>query len=109
MASTTNARQTAKDVMGALAKRGIKVTLDAKRVRAWVRDNVDAYDDDGYTAHQYDGQTHAAIVKGMVDRYAARAGQTGSNARGTAASAGRKATPRKATSKPAAPDATPDA
>jgi len=115
-AQTWNARQTAQDINAALRKAGIARSLDAKRVRAWVRDNVDAYDDDGYTAHVYDATTHARIVKGIMARYTAsgtvRKARTASDQRGSAATQGRKpasapAKPRSATIKPVvAPTAT---
>lgn len=71
------ARMVARDVSKALGK-----DVDAKRVRSWVRDNVAAYDDDGYTAHQYTPALARTIVAGMVKRANA--------ARPTAASNGRK-------------------
>jgi hypothetical protein len=82
MGQTWTARATAQDINAALRKAGIARTLDAKRVRAWVRDNVAAYDDDGYTAHLYDARTHAAVVTGIVARYTGKG-------RPAAASAGR--------------------
>ena len=74
------ATRTPKDVAREVSTRlGRKV--DAKRVRAWVRDNVDAYDDDGYTAHLYDATLYRHIVDSLVKR--------GRAARPTAASRGR--------------------
>lgn len=63
--------------------------VDAKRVRAWVRDNVAAYDDDGYTAHQYSPALARTIVQGMVKRANA--------ARPSAASKGRSGATKPAT------------
>jgi hypothetical protein len=88
MGQTFTARQTARDIVTALGKRGITRDVDAKRVRAWVRDNVDAYDDDGYTAHLYDARTHDRIVSSMVARYS---GTRGTDGRANAASVGRGA------------------
>lgn len=70
--------------------------VDAKRVRAWVRDNVDAYDDDGYTAHVYDARTKDRIVAAFV---AKAKGATGTNARSRAASEGRGTRTKGATTK----------
>lgn len=83
-ATVYTARQTARDVSKALGR-----DVDAKRVRQWVRDNVDAYDDDGYTAHQYSHALHARIVAGMVAK--------AKGARPTAASSGRKGASKAAT------------
>lgn len=85
---TYNAKAVAREVSKRVGR-----TFDAKRVRAWVRENVPAYDDDGYTAHVYDRKTFDRIVKGMTDK--ARTG------RATAASAGR--TPAKTPAKPRKP------
>ena len=102
-AQTWNARATAKDVNDALRKAGVQRTLDAKRVRQWVRENIEAYDDDGYTAHVYNAQLHRTIVDGIVKRYTASGtttkARTSADQRGSAASSGR--TPRKPASKPA--------
>lgn len=43
---------------------------DAKRVRAWVRDNVARFDDDGYTAHAYTLAECQTIVDGLTTRKA---------------------------------------
>jgi hypothetical protein len=127
MPSTLNARAMAARVNAALHKAGSTKTVDAKRVRAWVRDNVAAYDDEGYTAHAYDARTAASIEKGMVAARVASKATTSRQSRGVAASEGRtsrkapakrptrKATSRKATpATPANPatvvaDVTPDA
>lgn len=85
MATTYTARQVAREVSKRLGR-----DVDAKRVRAWVRDNVDAYDDDGYTAHLYDHATYTRIVTAMVAR--------GRAARPTAATSGRSG-PAKAKAK----------
>jgi len=81
-----------KDVARAVTK-AVGRPFDAKRVRGWVRDNVPAFDDDGYTAHVYSRAVYDRIVAGMVAR--AKGG------RSTAASTGRTAP--KAASKPATP------
>jgi hypothetical protein len=94
MAATVNARAMAARVNAALRKAGSPKQVDAKRVRAWVRDNVAAYDDDGYTAHAYDARTAATIERGMVASRVAAKGATPKAARGVAASEGR--TPSKA-------------
>lgn len=80
---TLTARMVAREVSKAL-----KRDVDAKRVRAWVRDNVPAYDDDGYTAHQYSPALAKTIVAGMVKRANA--------ARPSAASKGRAGAPKAA-------------
>jgi hypothetical protein len=81
MAATVNARAMAARVNAALRKAGSPKQVDAKRVRAWVRDNVAAYDDDGYTAHAYDARTAATIERGMV---ASRVAAKGATAQGRA-------------------------
>lgn len=83
---TYNAKAVAREVSKRVGR-----TFDAKRVRAWVRDNVPAYDDDGYTAHVYDRKTYDRIVSGMVAK--ARTG------RATAASEGRGASKAATTAK----------
>lgn len=88
-AQTYSARQTARDVSKALGRE-----VDAKRVRAWVRDHVDAYDDDGYTSHEYDHATHARIVKGMT--------ASAKSGRASAARQGRKGASKAATTAKAA-------
>lgn len=87
MAATQTARDVAKRVSKTLGRE-----VNAKRVRAWVRDHIDAYDDDGYTPHQYDARTADRIVAGMT-----KSAKTG---RAVAASAGRSPKPKTA-SKPA--------
>ena len=86
---------TARDVAKALSKSGRKV--DGKRVRAWVREHVARFDDDGYTAHQYSATEFRTIVAGMTG--GAKSG------RSTAAQQGRKAPSRKAQTPAVAPDA----
>jgi len=62
MAETTfTARQVAEAVTKSLGK-----PVNAKRVRQWVRDHIAAYDDEGYTAHQYTPAQRTAILKGMT-------------------------------------------
>jgi hypothetical protein len=70
-ATTFTARQTAAEVTKALAKVGLDRAINAKRVRAFVRDTMPAYDDGLYTAHLYDARTKDRIVKAMVARYTA--------------------------------------
>lgn len=102
MTATVNARQTARDVQAALAQLGIKRDVDAKRVRSWVRDNIDAYDDDGYTSHQYTPAVHARIVRAMVARYAAgRSAPDDSDQRASSASEGRSKVKSTTTTTPA--------
>ena len=98
MAQVFTARQVARSVTARLHKAGLERTIDAKRVRAWVRDNVESYDDDAYTAHQYDARLAARIESALVARYT---GRTGTNGRASAASAGRSG---KAKSAPPRPD-----
>lgn len=89
MATTYTAKAVAREV----AKR-LNRPFDAKRVRAWVRENVPAYDDDGYTAHAYDHATFTRIVNALVAR--------GRTPRTAAASKGREGKVAKpATRKPA--------
>jgi hypothetical protein len=95
----------AREVTAVLHKRGLERDVDAKRVRAWVRDNVDAYDDDGYTAHLYDARLRDRIVSGMVARYVGRT--PGTTARAASASAGRSPAKVKATSAPTTPHKAP--
>ena len=68
---TWTARQTALDVNAALRKAGVDRTINAKRVRAFVRDQYPSYDDGQYTAHLYDARTHERIVAALVKRYTA--------------------------------------
>ena len=84
--TTYNAKAVAREVSKRVGR-----TFDAKRVRAWVRNNIPAYDDDGYTAHVYDRRTFDRIVSGMVAK--ARTG------RATAASEGRGASKAATTAK----------
>lgn len=110
-ATTYTARMVAREVSKRLGR-----DVDAKRVRAWVRDNVPAYDDDGYTAHVYDRRTFDRIVTGMVSKARTGRATAASKARTTSkprSSGTRKApamgtgpTPRqKAPSGPESPDA----
>jgi len=69
--ATFTARQTAAEVTKACAKVGLTRSVNAKRVRAFVRDTMPAYDDGEYTAHLYDARTKDRIVKAMVARYTA--------------------------------------
>ena len=71
MAETFTARVTALVVTNALHKVGLDRKVDAKRVRAYVRDTMPAYDDGLYTAHLYSAATRDRIVAGMVRRYTA--------------------------------------
>jgi hypothetical protein len=88
-------------VARSVAKR-IGRDYDAKRVRAWVRDNVDEYDDDGYTAHVYS----AALAKRIEDALVKRAQGGG---RPTAAAKGRAGTAKPRTVKAPTAPVTPDA
>jgi hypothetical protein len=97
MAQTFTARQTAIDVNAALKRKGLERSVNAKRVRAFVRDTMPAYDDGLYTAHLYDARTHERIVNALVARYT---GQTAPRA--ASASIGRPAS-KPATSKPSKP------
>jgi len=71
MAETFTARVTALAVTSALRKVGLDRKVDAKRVRAYVRDTMPAYDDGLYTAHLYSAALRDRIVAGMVKRYQA--------------------------------------
>lgn len=81
MASTSKATENARTVARQVSK-VLGREVNAKRVRAWVRDHVAAFDDDGYTAHVYDARTAAAIVAGMTKGQTERskAAQTGRRA-----------------------------
>lgn len=82
MASTTyTPRMVAREVSKRIGR-----DYDAKRVRAWVRDNVPAYDDDGYTAHVYDRRTFDRIVAALVSK--ARTGRATAASKGRASKAG---------------------
>jgi hypothetical protein len=63
------ARQTARAISAKLGR-----DVSDKRVRAWVRDNVPAYDDDHYSAHLYDARLRDRIVAAFVTR--SRTGRT---------------------------------
>lgn len=71
MAQTFTARQTALDVVRECKRKGLDRAVNAKRVRAFVRDTVPGYDDGQYTAHLYDARLHDRIVRAMVARYTA--------------------------------------
>lgn len=75
-AQTYSARQTAREVSKRLGK-----DVSDKRVRDWVRQNVEAYDDDGYTTHAYDRRTFDRIVKGMTGAARKPRAQSASNGR----------------------------
>ena len=84
-----------KDVARAVSK-AVGRPFDAKRVRGWVRDNVPAFDDDGYTAHVYSKAVYDRIVAGMVARAKGGRSTAASTGRSKAAKAPAKAaTPRK--------------
>jgi len=59
--TTYTARKVAEEVTRKLGK-----PVNAKRVRQWVRDHIAAFDDEGYTAHQYTAAQRQAILKGMT-------------------------------------------
>lgn len=59
--TTVTARKLAEEVSRRLGK-----PVNAKRVRQWVRDHLPAFDDEGYTAHNYTPAQRAAILKGMT-------------------------------------------
>lgn len=91
-AQTSTARDVARLVSKATGR-----DVNAKRVRQWVRDHIAAFDDDGYTAHQYSAQQVRAIVAGMT--------KGAKGARSSAASAGRSGKPRAKRTAPVAPSA----
>lgn len=97
MATLYTANETARATNAALVKAHSARRVTAKTVRAWVRDNVDAYDDDGYTAHRYDARLRDRIVRALVAR---STGRTGTDGRANAASKGRAGTARKARKAP---------
>jgi len=104
MGTTYTARQTAALVNAALDHAGIKSRVDAKRVRAYVRDTIAEYDDDAYTAHAYTLALRDRIVAGMVARRTASGAKgTGTPARATSASKGRPPKGRKSPAKVNAP------
>jgi IS5 family transposase len=93
VATTFGARETARTINAALTKAGVKASVTDKQVRQWVRDNIDAYDDDGYTSHAYSVAQRDRIVKAIVaKRTASGAKGRGSDARATSASKGRSGT-----------------
>lgn len=59
--TTYSARKVAEEVSTKLGK-----PVNAKRVRQWVRDHVPAFDDEGYTAHNYTTAQRTSIVNGMT-------------------------------------------
>lgn len=87
-ATKWTARQTARDINAALEKAKSEKRVNDKRVRAWVRENVSAYDDDGYTSHEYDARTHARIVDAFLAKYGVKVAR-GTNGRARSASNGR--------------------
>lgn len=89
MATTYTAKAVAREV----AKR-LNRPFDAKRVRAWVRENIAAYDDDGYTAHAYDHATFTRIVSALVAR-----GRTPRTVAASKGRSGKVATPKVKTPK----------
>jgi hypothetical protein len=99
MGQTFTARQTARAISAKLGR-----DVSDKRVRAWVRDNVPAYDDDGYTAHAYDARLRDRIVAAFVTRSKAGrtvAAQTGRSKPATASKSKSKPNTARAASKPA--------
>jgi hypothetical protein len=106
-ATTYTARQTAREVSKRLGRE-----VSDKRVRAWVRDNLDAYDDDQYTAHVYSHATYQRIVTAMVAKGRAGRAQAAATGRTGTGTPRKPSTPRKPASvAPSAPSATvaPDA
>lgn len=99
-ATMYSARQTAREVSKRLGRE-----VSDRRVRAWVREHVEAYDDDGYTTHAYDRRTFDRIVKGMTD--GAKADRSKSAASGRKAASTPRKTRKAATSAPV--EVTPDA
>lgn len=93
---TETARSVARTVSARLGRE-----VNDKRVRGWVRENVAAFDDDGYTAHVYSAAQAKAIVDGMV--------KSAGKGRSAAASTGRKGSARKAAKATRARKATPTA
>ena len=58
--------------MAAQLSRRFGVTVTAKSVRQWCRDNVAKYGDDRYTVHAYDAATVKRIVAAWQTRTARR-------------------------------------
>lgn len=79
---TENARSVARSVSKALGRE-----VNDKRVRAWVRDHVDAFDDDGYTAHQYSAAQAREIIAGMTKAGKSGRATAARNARSTSKAA----------------------
>jgi hypothetical protein len=109
MGQTFTARQTARAISAKLGR-----DVSDKRVRAWVRDNVPAYDDDGYTPHAYDARLRDRIVAAFVTRskagrtVAAQTGRAKSPAKSPATAKSPKTTaraPKAVTVAPSAPQA----
>ena len=70
-AKRTNAPLTA-NAMAARLSKAHGVTVTAKAVRQWCRDNVAKYGDDRYTPHAYDAATVKRIEQAWKDRTARR-------------------------------------
>ena len=70
-AKRTNAPLSA-NAMAARLSKAHGVTVTAKAVRQWCRDNVAKYGDDRYTPHAYDAATVKRIEQAWKDRTARR-------------------------------------
>lgn len=81
-----------KDVARAMSSKGRK--LDAKRVRAWVREHIARFDDDGYTSHEYTPAEYRSIIAGMTGQ--AKTGRTSAAVKGRAGATSKAKTPRTA-------------
>jgi hypothetical protein len=79
-AKTFTARETALDVVASCKRAGLQRAVNAKRVRAFVRDTVPGYDDGAYTAHLYDARLHDRIVRDMTARYTGKTVQRAASA-----------------------------
>lgn len=93
MAQTLTARQMAAQVSKAVGRQ-----VTAKQVRAAARDQIAAYDDDGYTAHAYDARQASTLL--AYFRARAAKGRTSVPVRVRAAGRAAKATPVKSTTPP---------
>lgn len=98
--ATETARTVARMVSKAVGR-----DVSDKRVRAWVRDHVAAFDDDGYTSHQYSPAQVKVIVAGMTK--AAQSGRSASAANGRKSA--KAARPAKRNARRAKPAPTPEA
>jgi len=97
---------TARQVAALVAKKTGR-PCDGKRVRAWAREHMARFNDDGYTTHAYTARERDAIMAALVSR--SRPDAKGTAGRASSASRGRRpSAPKKPASAPKAPKADPN-